>query len=101
VTVATGDLKGVFLPRFTEPRLARIAHAGVLSLGSRRLVRHDDRAGGGKHAADAVADRDPGIGDLAGGAAPHPTPALLQRVHAVRAGMHVGEPAAIGVQRQF
>src|SRR6516162_8171603 len=35
------------------------------------------------------------------GAAPHPTPALLQRVHAVHAGMHVGEPAAIGVQRQF
>jgi hypothetical protein len=23
----------------------------------RRLVRHDDRAGGGEHAADAVADR--------------------------------------------
>ena len=31
---------------------------------SGRLVRHDDRAGGGEHAADATADRDLGVGDL-------------------------------------
>ena len=36
-----------------------------------RLVRHDDRAGGGKHAAHTVADRDLGAGDLRGGDAAH------------------------------
>ena len=45
----------------------------LFSRGSRfaatALIRHDDRAGGGEHAADAVADRDPGVGDLGGGAA--------------------------------
>jgi hypothetical protein len=69
----------------------------------RRLVRHNDGAGGGKHAADAVADRDLGIGDL-GGAMPRiwrTLSALLQRIHAVHAGMHVGETAAIGVERQL
>jgi hypothetical protein len=35
----------------------------------RRLVRHDDRAASGEHAADAMADRDLGAGDL-GGAVP-------------------------------
>jgi acetyl-CoA acetyltransferase len=34
---------------------------------SRRLVRHDDRARGGEHAAHTVADRDLGAGDLGGG----------------------------------
>jgi hypothetical protein len=66
-----------------------------------RLVRHDDRAACGEHAADAVADRDPGVGDLGGGGAAHLAHALLQRVHAVHAGMHVGEAAAIGVERQL
>src|SRR6266851_9001971 len=32
-----------------------------------RLVRHDDGPGGGEHAADAMADRDLGAGDLGGG----------------------------------
>jgi hypothetical protein len=67
----------------------------------RRLVRHDDRAGGGEQAADAVADRDPGAGDLGGGDAAHLAHALLERIHAVHAGMHVGETAAVGVERQF
>jgi hypothetical protein len=67
----------------------------------RRLVRHDDGAGGGEHAADAVADRDLGVGDLGRGGAAHLAHALLKRVHAVHAGMHVGKTAAIGVERQF
>ena len=41
----------------------------------------------------------PGI--WAGAIAAHLAHALLQRVHAVHAGMHVGEAAAIGVERQF
>ena len=45
-----------------------------------------------------LADRDLGAGDLGGGGAAHLVHALLQRVHA---GMHVGQAAAIGVQRQF
>jgi hypothetical protein len=69
--------------------------------GLRRLVRHDDRAGGGEHAVDAVADRDLGAGDLHGGGAAHLAHTLLQGVHAVHPGMHVGEAAAIGVERQF
>src|SRR5208337_150385 len=72
-----------------------------IRLTSRHLVRHDDRAGGGEHAADAVADRDPGAGDLRRSYAAHLAHALLQCVHAVHAGMHVGEAAAIGVERQF
>src|SRR5271166_6169444 len=39
----------------------------------------------------------PGI--WAGATPSHLTHALLQRLHAVRAGMHVGEGAAIGVER--
>jgi hypothetical protein len=66
----------------------------------RRLVRHDDCAAGGEHAADAVADRDLGTGDLGGGGAAHLAHALLQGVHAVPGGMHVGEAATIGVERQ-
>ena len=51
MTVATGDLKGVFLPRFTEPRLARIAHAG---LGKGLGAGDAERARGGeiRHLAD-------------------------------------------------
>jgi hypothetical protein len=43
----------------------RIANFGMplIHRGLRRLVRHDDGAGGGEHAADAVADRDPSVGD--------------------------------------
>ncbi len=67
----------------------------------RRLVRHDDGARSGEHAADAVADRDPGIGDLGRSDAAHLMHALLQGVHAVHAGMHVREAAAIGVERQL
>ena len=48
-----------------------------------------------------MADRDPGAGDLGGGGAAHLAHALLQRVHAVHAGMHVREAAAIGVERQL
>jgi hypothetical protein len=66
-----------------------------------RLVGHDDRAGGGEHAAHTMADRDPGVGDLGGGGAAHLARALLQGVHAVLAGMHVGEAAAIGVEREL
>src|SRR5689334_9472082 len=67
----------------------------------RRIVRQDDGAAGGEHAADAVADRDPGVGDLGGGGAAHLAYALLQCVHAVHAGMHIRKTAAIGVERQF
>ena len=38
---------------------------------------------------------------ICAGAIPHLKHALLQGVHAVHAGMHVGETAAIGVERQF
>ena len=40
-------------------------------------------------------------GDLRRGDAAHLAHALLQGVHAVHAGMHVGEAAAIGVERQL
>jgi hypothetical protein len=35
-------------------------------MSSRWLIRHDDRAAGGEHAADAVADRDLGAGIFTG-----------------------------------
>ena len=38
---------------------------------SLHIVRHDDRAAGGEHAADAVADRDLGAGDLGRGDSSH------------------------------
>ena len=38
-------------------------------------------------------------GDLGGGDPAHLAHALLKRVHAVHAGMHVGEAAAIGFER--
>ena len=63
------------------------------------LVGHNDDARRSEHAADAVADRDLGVSDFGGGGAAHLAHALLQRVHAVHAGMHVGKAAAIGVER--
>ena len=48
-----------------------------------------------------MADGDLGVGDLGGDDAAHLAHALLQRVHAVHAGMHVGETAAIAVERQL
>ena len=63
----------------------------------RWVVRHDDRAGGGEHAAYAVADRDLGAGNLSRGDAAHLAHALLQGVHAVHAGVHVGETTAVCV----
>jgi hypothetical protein len=70
--------------------IASCLHGEIFD-GLRRLVPHDDRAGGGGHATDAVADRDPGAGDLGGSGT----------THLAHAGMHVGEIAAIGVERQL
>jgi hypothetical protein len=64
----------------------------------RRLVGHNDRAACGEHAADAVADRDLGAGDLGGRGAAHLAHALLQGVHA---GINIGKAAAIGVERDL
>jgi hypothetical protein len=50
---------------------------------------------------DAVTDRDLGAVDLGGGGVAHLAHALLQGIHPVHAGMHVGEAAAIDVERQF
>ena len=75
--------------------------AAPVSLLARLLVREDDRAGGGEHAADAVADRDLRARHLRRRDAAHLPHALLQRVHAVHAGMHVAQAAAIGVERQL
>jgi hypothetical protein len=81
----------------------RIANFGMplIHRGLRRLVRHDDCAGGGEHAADAVADRDLGAGDLGGSGAAHLTDTLMQCLHAVHAEMNIGKAAAIGVERQL
>src|SRR6266404_5280628 len=65
----------------------------------RRLARHDNRAEGGEHAADAVADRDFGVKDLDESGATQLAHALLQRGHAVHPGMHVRKAAAIGIER--
>ena len=54
----------------------------------------------GEHAADAVADRDPGVGDL-GGAVPRIGPRFLQSVHAVHPGIHIGKAAAIGLEGEL
>ena len=67
----------------------------------RRLVRHDDGAACGEQAADAVADRDLGTGDLGGGGAALLAHALLQGVQCRTGRMHVGEAATIGVERQL
>src|SRR5215469_5329116 len=65
------------------------------------FVREDDRARRGEHAADAVAHRNLGVRHLRRRNAAHLPHALLQRIHAVHARMHVGEAAAIGVERQL
>src|SRR5581483_11140017 len=65
------------------------------------LVRKNDRARCGEHAADAVTDRNLRIRHLRRRNATHLPHALLQRIHAVHARMHIGQTAAIGVERQF
>ena len=60
-----------------------------------------DRPRRGEHAADAVGDGDLRVLHLRGRDAPHLPDALLQGVHAVHARVHVGEAAAVGVQRQL
>src|SRR5882757_8754653 len=72
-----------------------------LVTGCSLLVRKNDRATCREHAADAMADRDFGVLDLRRRNAAHLPHALLQRVHAVHAGMHVAQAAAIGVERQL
>src|ERR1700761_8754683 len=65
------------------------------------FVRKHDRPTRGEHAADAVTYRNLCVLHLRRRDAAHLAHALLQRVHAVHARMHVGEAAAIGVERQF
>src|SRR6201996_1977890 len=65
------------------------------------FVRKYDRATRGEHAADAMAHRNPRVLHLRRRDAAHLAHAFLQRVHAVHARMHVGEAAAIGVERQL
>src|ERR1700749_947502 len=65
------------------------------------LVRKNDRARCGEHAADAVTDRNLRVRHLRRRNAAHLPHALLQCVHAVHARMHIGEAAAIGVERQL
>src|SRR5882672_961855 len=63
------------------------------------LVRKNNRAAGPEHAADAVADRNLRARHLRRRDAAHLPHALLQRVHAVHAGMHIAEAAAVGIER--
>ena len=65
------------------------------------LIGHDNRTAGGEHTADTVADRDFGAGNLRRCDAAHLAHALLQGIHAVHAGVHVREAAAISVERQL
>src|SRR6185295_6898582 len=65
------------------------------------FVREYDRAACREHAADAVADRDCCARHLGRRDAAHLPHALLQRIHAVHAGMHVAQAAAIGIERQL
>ena len=64
-----------------------------------RFIRENNRGTCGKHATDSMADRNFGTVDLRWRCAAHLPDALLQRVHPVHAGMHVGQTAAIGVER--
>src|SRR5215831_18512676 len=48
--------------RYAGSPLAPAKPKGSSPSGSRRVVRHDDGAGGGEHAADTMADRDLGAG---------------------------------------
>src|SRR6516165_2305193 len=79
--------------------LAKAASYDLLRASA--LVRENDRATCGEHAADAMAHRNCRIRHLRRRNPAHLPHALLQRVHAVHARMHVGETAAIGVERQF
>src|SRR6267142_2324249 len=66
------------------------------------LVRQDERAGGGEHAAHAVDERALGLRDLARAAlAPELARRLDDREDAVHAAVGVGEPAAVGVDREL
>src|SRR5882672_1180957 len=65
------------------------------------FVRKNNRAARAEHAADAVADRDLRAWHLRRRDAAHLSHTLLQRVHAVHAGMHVAETAAVGIERQL
>src|SRR6516225_5571238 len=61
------------------------------------LVREYDCAARREHAADAVTHRNLRVGHLRRRDAAHLAHALLERVHAVHARMHVAQSAAIGV----
>src|ERR1700751_2017875 len=65
------------------------------------LVGEDDRARCREHAADAMAHRDLCVRHLRRRDAAHLPHAFLQCIHAVHARMHIGEAAAIGVERQL
>src|SRR5215472_16439692 len=65
------------------------------------LVRENDRAARREHAADAMTHRNLRIRHLRRRDAAHLAHALLQRIHAVHARMHIGEAATIGVERQL
>src|ERR1700737_4638298 len=54
-----------------------------------------------EQSADAMAGRDLRALDLRRRDAAHLPHALLQRVHAVHAGMHVAQATAVGVERQL
>src|SRR5215475_9927323 len=54
-----------------------------------------------EHAADAVGDGDLGALDLCGRHTTHLAHALLQRVHAVHARVHVAETPTVGVERKL
>src|ERR1700731_258370 len=90
------------LPPPPSPQAGRGSEGSRASLtGYSFLVRKNNRATCGEHAADAVADRNLRALDLRRRDASHLPHALLQRVHAVHAGVHIAEAAAIGVERQL
>src|SRR5438034_6765286 len=66
---------------------SRFARPGMTKVLA--FVRKNDRPGRREHAADAVADRDLRARHLRRRDAAHLPHALLQRIHAVHAGMHV------------
>src|SRR4051794_12182092 len=90
---------GVWIPGLRQVAHSRcaIAHRGVTK--QLALVGKDDRTARREHPTDAVADRNLRSLDLRRRDAAHLTHALLQRVHAIHAGVHVAKPAAISVER--
>src|ERR1700759_1912564 len=88
----------VTMMTFPSSDLAMIASR---SPSASALVRKNNRPARREHAADAVAHRNLRVLDLRRRDAAHLAHALLQRVHPVHARMHVGEAAAIGVERQL